>query len=137
MRVPIEIRFRDLDAMRHVNHAAYFTYFEHARFTYWREVLDARAFGDFSFIVVRAECDYRSAADLGDQPEVGIRVSAIGRSSFAFEYEMKDRLTDRVIATGRTVQVMYDYEAGATRAVPDAIRARLREFEPVKPDERT
>ena len=31
LAVPIEVRFKDLDAMGHVNHAVFFTYFENAR----------------------------------------------------------------------------------------------------------
>jgi acyl-CoA thioester hydrolase len=33
---PIEIRFRDLDGMGHVNNAVYLTYLEVARAHYWR-----------------------------------------------------------------------------------------------------
>jgi acyl-CoA thioester hydrolase len=40
MAVPIEVRFRDLDAMGHVNNAVYFTYFEHARLHYLRRLAE-------------------------------------------------------------------------------------------------
>jgi len=33
----LSVRFRDCDAMGHVNHAVYFTYFEQCRLTFWRE----------------------------------------------------------------------------------------------------
>ena len=32
----IEVRFRDLDGMDHVNNAVFFTYFEQGRVGYWR-----------------------------------------------------------------------------------------------------
>ena len=38
MRIPI--RWGDMDAMGHVNHAVYLTYFEQARFTLWWAQLD-------------------------------------------------------------------------------------------------
>ena len=34
----LSVRFRDCDAMGHVNHAVYFTYLEQCRLTFWREV---------------------------------------------------------------------------------------------------
>ena len=35
---PIEVRFRDLDALGHVNNAVYLTYLESARIAYWMHV---------------------------------------------------------------------------------------------------
>jgi YbgC/YbaW family acyl-CoA thioester hydrolase len=32
----LEVRFRDCDAMGHVNNAVYLTYLEQARFAHWR-----------------------------------------------------------------------------------------------------
>jgi len=37
----IDVRFRDIDAMGHVNNAVYATYIEQARTEYFRDVLDA------------------------------------------------------------------------------------------------
>ena len=39
-KTPIAIRFSDIDAVGHVNNAIYLTYFEMARFSYWRDVTD-------------------------------------------------------------------------------------------------
>ncbi len=39
VRVPIQIRWRDLDALGHVNNAVYLTYFELARLAYIRALL--------------------------------------------------------------------------------------------------
>ena len=36
--VPIEVRFRDLDAIGHVNNAVYLTYLEQARLGYWKHI---------------------------------------------------------------------------------------------------
>ncbi|MBK6404207.1 MAG: thioesterase family protein [Holophagales bacterium] len=36
--VGVEVRFRDLDAMGHVNNAVYLTYFEQARLAFWRAI---------------------------------------------------------------------------------------------------
>ena len=37
--MPLDVWFRELDAMGHVNNAVYFTYFEEARSRYWMSLL--------------------------------------------------------------------------------------------------
>jgi len=42
-----------------------------------------------------------------------------------WSYVIKDTSDGRVVAEGRTVQVMYDYDKHATMPIPDAMRAKL------------
>ena len=127
---PVEVRFRDCDAMGHVNNAVYLTYLEIARFAYWKAAEIGRLEGDISYIIARVEIDFRASAEPGDVIDVAIAVRAIGRSSFTMEYEIRDR-EGQVIVTARSVQVAYDYAAKQSVPVPDAIRARIAEFEGV------
>jgi len=127
---PVEVRFRDCDAMGHVNNAVYLTYLEIARFAYWKAAEIGRLEGDISYIIARVEIDFRASAVPGDVIDVAISVRAIGRSSFTMEYEIRDR-EGQVIVTARSVQVAYDYAAKQSVPVPDAIRARIAEFEGV------
>jgi acyl-CoA thioester hydrolase len=118
------VRFRDCDAMGHVNHAVYFTYFEQGRLTFWREVTGAPS-PNTRVIIAHAECDYRSPAHFGDELEVRIRVGEIGRSSFTLTYEIVHVAADRLVATGKTVMVSYDYEKGTPIPLSDAARGLL------------
>lgn len=127
---PIEVRFRDCDAMGHVNNAVYLTYLEIARFAYWKAADIGRLEGDISYIIARVEIDFRASAETGDVIDVALAVRAIGRSSFTMEYEIRDR-EGKLLVTARSVQVGYDYAAKRSVAVPGAIRARLSEFEGV------
>jgi acyl-CoA thioester hydrolase len=96
----LSVRFRDCDAMGHVNHAVYFTYLEQCRLTFWREATGAPS-PHTRVIIARAECDYRSPARFGDELEVRLGVGDIGRSSFALEYEIVNAATGRRVATER------------------------------------
>ncbi len=125
---PIEVRFRDCDAMGHVNHAVYFTYLEVARFGYWTAADVGRLEGDASYILAHAECDYRASAKTGDVLQVRVGVTGFGRTSFTMEYEIVDR-NGRVVAHARTVQVMYDYAAGKPVEIPPDLRAKIEAFE--------
>ena len=128
----IEVRFRDCDPLGHVNNAAYLTYLEQARLFYWRSLWGFGLEGNErerrsrpGVIMARAEIDYRLPAHYGQTLEVRIDVAAIGKTSFTYDYEIVDE-AERVIASARTVQVMYDYEAARPVSIPDEIREKMQ-----------
>jgi acyl-CoA thioester hydrolase len=120
----LPVRFRDCDAMGHVNHAVYLTYFEQARLTFWRERTGTPS-PHTRIIIARAECDYRAPAHFGDELEVRVGVGAIGRSSFTLIYEIAHAVSGQLIANGQTVMVSYDYDKGASIPLPAATRELL------------
>jgi acyl-CoA thioester hydrolase len=110
------VRFRDCDAMGHVNNAVFSTYLEEARIG----VLG----GLHDFILARVEIDFRSELRNGEEVEVRTRCSRIGTKSFELEHVIS--ADGRVVAEGRSVLVSYDYARGESVPVPDALRARLQ-----------
>ena len=116
------VRFRDLDAMGHVNNAVYMTYMEAARIAYL-ESLGAGHHPLQWLILARAEVDFRSPIGPGEQVEVGVRTSRIGRKSFDLEQEV--RADGRLAAEGRFVLVAYDYETASSRELPPEWRGLL------------
>jgi acyl-CoA thioester hydrolase len=124
----LEVRFRDCDPMGHVNNAVYLTYLEQARFAHWRALwgfsLEDLPAGSPGVILAHAEIDYKRPVRSGETLEVRIGVAGLGRTSFRYDYEVADS-SGRIVATARTVQVMYDYAAHKPVPVPDEIRARI------------
>lgn len=124
----IEVRFRDCDPLGHVNNAAYLTYLEQARLFYWRSLwgfgLDATTASP-GVIMARAEIDYRLPAHYGQTLEVRIDLAAIGKTSFTYDYEIVDE-QERVMASARTVQVMYDYQRARPVPIPAEIREKMQ-----------
>jgi acyl-CoA thioester hydrolase len=114
--------------MGHVNNAVYLTYLELARFAYWKAAQIGRLEDDVSYIIARVEIDFRSSAKTGDVLDVGMAITALGRTSFTMEYEIRDR-DGGLVATAKSVQVAYDYGAGKPVPVPDRLRKRIAEFE--------
>jgi acyl-CoA thioester hydrolase len=128
----LAVRFRDCDAMGHVNHAVYFTYLEQCRLTFWRELTGAPS-PHTRVIIARAECDYRTPAHFGDELDVALRVGAIGASSFTLTYEITNATSEKVIAAGATVMVSYDYQAGKSTPLPVATRELLERVQSGQP----
>ena len=127
---PIAVRFRDMDGMGHVNNAVFLTYFEVARAHYWRAALHEEEMTRLrTYVVARAEVDYRSPVTLSDDLVCHVRVASFGTRSFAMEYLMVEKKSGRVVAEGRTVQAMYDYEAGGSRPLDETLKEAVRRFE--------
>ncbi len=141
--VSIDIRWRDLDALGHVNNAVYLTYFELARFAYIR-ALDPGAQIDpatllprgYQFILAETHIRYRSPALLTDRLELSLYVSRVGRKSFDFEYRLVDANSGRLVADGCSAQVWYEYGIGESRPVPEEVIRRIEAFQGA-PVERT
>lgn len=130
LKVSITVRFRDLDAMGHVNNSVYLTYFEEARVAYYRLLIGHELDpATFDFVIAEITCTYRSPARLGEVLEVAIRTGEVRSRSFVFEYLITERESKRVVATGRSVQVAYDYAAGRTKSLSEEMVARMEAFE--------
>jgi acyl-CoA thioester hydrolase len=118
----IPVRFRDLDALGHVNNAVYLTYFEQVRIEYGLQLLGSASLSNLPFILAESAVTYLKPAHFGDRIEIGVRVSEIGTKSFVMEYSLRNTATGEPIARGRTVQVWYDYSIGRSAPVPDYFR---------------
>jgi acyl-CoA thioester hydrolase len=127
---PIEVRFRDLDALGHVNNAVYLTYLESARIAYWLHVTGRSDLAALDMILARIEVDYRSPVAFGERLEVGVRCASLGRSSFVMEFRILEAGSRRLVAEGRKVLVHYNYAAKRSQPLPDALRARLLAQDP-------
>ncbi len=133
LRHRLTVRFRDCDALGHVNHAVFLTYCEQARFTLWRSQLGfvvpvAGATPDPAvpgFILARAEVDYRAQVRYGDELEVRLSLGEFGRTSFVYLYDLLDLATSRVAASARTVLVVFDYQRQRPVPIDSTLRAKL------------
>ena len=131
---PVQIRFRDLDALGHVNNAVYITYFEMAREGYVKAIKlasDASAPADerFPFIIAEISCTFLAPVTLDTDLVVYLRTSRMGNSSFDFDYLLVDEASNCLMARGKSVQVSYDYKAGKPVRLPDEIRGLIEAYE--------
>ena len=114
----------------HVNNAVYFTYLEQARVHYLRELgLVPPEPAEIGLILANASCQYDSPLELAERVTVFTRVSELRNASFAFEYRVEGG-DGRLAATGRTVQVCYDYQARRPIRMPTPWRQAITAYEP-------
>jgi acyl-CoA thioester hydrolase len=122
----MEVRFRDLDAMGHVNNSVFFTYFEEGRKNFSHQVFHFSDPSEFRFIMAHIQCDFIKPVKLSDQLTLQMWVASIGSKSFGFKYKLTDRSDPSMVyATGESVQVCYDYGQETSIRVPEDMRAKL------------
>jgi acyl-CoA thioester hydrolase len=123
----IQVRFRDIDGMGHVNNAVYLSYAELARTQFYMKFAGKRSLDEIDFILAHVDIDYESQAIWGDQIQVAVWPSKIGTSSFTLSYEITEKRSGRVLARARSVLVSYDYEKKKSKPIPSDFRALLEE----------
>lgn len=99
----VHVRWRDTDALGHVNHAVFLTYLEEGRDAFY-----AQAVGDPSYVVARLEVDLRAEVRHPDQ-QVMVRIEAerLGITSLTTR-EMILTPAGEVAAEARVVTVRWD-----------------------------
>jgi len=123
----LQVRFRDLDAYNHVNNAVYLTYFEEARIAFITAIGMRSLFSpERSTVIAHAEVDYRAPAQLGDQLDIEVTVGEVRNTSYELNYRIVRRSDGRLIATGKTVQVCFNFVLNAPTRLPEAWRHMLR-----------
>ena len=125
----IEVRFRDLDALRHVNNAVFLSYLEHARLRYLRDVVGIASIRGLAMILASISVDYLSPVHLGETIRVATRVDSIGRTSLSMSHEITVERDGRLAARASSVLVSYDYAAERPQPVSDGWRRALVDFE--------
>jgi acyl-CoA thioester hydrolase len=123
MRFPLETRYPDYDTKGHVNNAVFLTYFEVARARAWLDVVGGAL--DFPFVVAEATVRYVSEAMIGVPLDVEISTAEVRTKAWVWRYRILDRRDDTLVAEGSTVQVMFDYEARRSVAIPEELKAKL------------
>jgi len=117
--VKIRIRWRDIDALGHVNNAVYLTYLEELLTSLLQPVLAD------DWVTVRVELDFRQEVRLSDV-EITARaaVEQVGASSLMTSVVLA--LPDGTVALeGRVVLVAWDPQSRRSRPLTDAEKRTL------------
>ena len=124
--VDIDVRFRDIDALGHVNNAVYATYIEQARTRFFRDVLDIDI-AQSSNVLASLSIDFRRPIELPDgDVTVTVELADLGRSSATMTHEI--RVGDAVAAEAEATIVALDPETGKPAPIPEDHRAKMESY---------
>jgi acyl-CoA thioester hydrolase len=128
---PIEIRYADIDAQRHVNNAKIFSFLENARAMYLQRLglWDGRNFDKIGIILVQTGCTYKKPIAFGQHIHVGVRTTRLGNKSIEMAYSIQEIDDGTEFATATSVIVAYDYQKDQSISVPPSWREVIADFE--------
>jgi acyl-CoA thioester hydrolase len=129
-KTPIQIRFKDIDKLGHVNNANHVTYFELARVDYFHAVADQGVTIDWvneGVILAKIEMEYKQPIFLEDKVVAYTWVSRMGSKSFDMICSIV-RIVDGVeieAAKGLAIIVCFNYKANHTIPIPEIWKAKM------------
>jgi len=125
----IEVRFRDIDSMGHVNNAVYLNYFEQARMKYFSEMIGEKwDWQRDGIVVARQEIDYKLPVLLSDSVQIETWCEHVGNTSLVFKYNVViERKNQKSLAVlGKTVIVCYNNIEHKVISVPEKWREKIK-----------
>jgi acyl-CoA thioester hydrolase len=129
-KTSIQIRFKDIDMMGHVNNANYITYFELARLTYFEALKDEGVKIDWvnaGVILAKIEMEYKQPILLEDKAFVYTWVSRVGSKSFDMSCSIVRVVNGEEVeaAKGLAVIVCFNYKTNETIAIPEIWKKKM------------
>lgn len=126
----VAVRFRDLDPMGHVHHSLPLMYWEEARARYWRTVAGRETVAAIDYVMGEFVLRFHQRIHFPATLRAGVRTTRMGRSSFDMAYGLWDE-DDRLLSSGTSTQVMFDYEAERSVPIDAETRQRILGYEGV------
>jgi len=124
---PLEVRFRDLDGLGHVNNAVYLTYFETLRLHFALELLGVAHLAEVPFILGEISVRFLKPVFFGDQLQGSVDVSRIGHKSFTMIYTIKRG--NEIVTQGSTELIWFDYKTQRSVLIPDSFRQQVASYQ--------
>jgi acyl-CoA thioester hydrolase len=120
---PVTVRWRDTDALGHVNHAVFLTYLEEGRDGFYLKIL-----GDPAYVVVRLEIDLRAEVFHHDRRlTVRIAVERVGTTSLITR-ETIVNAANELVAEARVVTLRWNPEERRPTPFDPDHRAQLEGY---------
>lgn len=124
-RLPLGVRWGDMDAFNHVNNAAVATYLEEARMRWFASLGGGWIDAQVQPILAAQTINYRLPIEWPADLVVELKVERVGRTSLTLAFRMVSA-TDAPLrhhADGSHVLVWIDPASGRAVPLPEAVRA--------------
>lgn len=130
-RVPLQIRFNDIDVFGHLNNSVYIQFMDLGKSEYFRGLLPDGRFDPMAvgLVVANINCDFYAPTRMEEQLEVLTAVASIANKSLVLEQRVVNRATGEVKCRALSVMVSFDPRSGASEPVSEEWRARIAAFE--------
>lgn len=121
-RVPISVRWRDLDAYNHVNNANFLTYLEEARLVWLAGIEGEWKTADFSPVLAASQVNFRDQIEWPGELVVEVRCEKLGNSSLTLAHRITSPDGERHYCDASVVMVWINPGNGKSVPLPTAVR---------------
>lgn len=122
-RIPISVRWRDMDSMGHVNNAKYISYLEEARVRWLLTIPGVSMTDRIAPVVAANNINYKRPLTWPNDIVVELYVDRLGSSSVTIGHRIVDQQEGDVLySDGNVVVVWMDTQTGRSAPLPEAIR---------------
>jgi len=123
IRVPLSVRWRDLDAFNHVNNSKYLSYLEEARLRWMLGVPGQGLDDHVAPVVAAAHLNYRRPIEWPAEVDIELFVERLGNTSVSIGHRIVDAKDNQVLyCDGNVVMVWIDRGTGRAAELPVAVR---------------
>lgn len=117
-RMPLQIRFNDIDMLGHLNNGVYISFMDLGKATYFNDVMpDKINWKRINVVVVNINCDFYAPAYFHEQLEVMTAVASVSERSFKMEQRIVNSKTGEVKCIGHTVMAGFDVETAQSAPI--------------------
>lgn len=127
-KVPVQVRFNDVDIMGHVSNTVYLNYYDAGKMDYFDRVLPGIDFTKLAVVGASIKVDFLEPIFMRNKIFVETRISVLGTKSITIEHLLVDN-EDKVLSTCTSVLVCFDVPSQSSRVIPDDWRKRIIAFE--------
>ncbi|HVR80627.1 MAG TPA: thioesterase family protein [Luteimonas sp.] len=130
IRVPLSVRWRDLDAFNHVNNSKFLSYLEEARLRWMVTIPGEWIDENVAPVVAAAHLNYRRPIEWPNEIAVELFVERLGNTSLTIGHRIIHADdADVLYADGNVVMVWIDKHGGQAAALPEVVRAACEKGE--------
>ena len=128
-RIPVQIRFNDIDLFGHMNNSVYVQFFDLCKLAYFKQFMGGKFEQEPTAPVVASlTCTFYAPTYIDDHLEVLTAVESIATSSLVLEQRIVAS-DGSVKCTARTVMVNVDVKTGASAPVSEKWRNAIADYE--------
>lgn len=121
-RMPIELRWRDLDAFNHVNNSNFMTYLEEARIRWFDSLGEDWVTDAIAPLLAAVQMNYRVPIPYPSSVVVELFADRIGNSSVTIGHRIASEDGTVLHADGHVVMVWIDRATGRPIPLPAVVR---------------
>ncbi|HPG94649.1 MAG TPA: thioesterase family protein [Dokdonella sp.] len=121
-RVPITVRWRDLDAYNHVNNSTFLTYLEEARLVWLAGIAGEWKTDAVSPVLAASQVNFREPIEWPAELVVEIRCERLGTRSLTLAHRITSVDGGRLYSDATVVMVWINPASGSSVPLPPAVR---------------